>query len=103
MAAAFVTFHRLALREYQAAQRWYARRSLQALRRFQGAVDQAVERIASGPDQWPPFGKSYRWVRASKFPYVLYYRILDGNRVLIMAVAHSRRRPGYWRRRRSGS
>ncbi len=34
-----------------------------------------------------------------RFPYHLIYRI-DPDRVLILAVAHHRRRPGYWRARR---
>jgi toxin ParE1/3/4 len=99
MAAAFVTFHRLALKEYQAAQRWYARRSAGALHGFQDAVEEAVGRISAAPDQWPVCGRFYRWVRASKYPYILYYRILKRNHVLIVAVAHARRRPEYWKRR----
>jgi plasmid stabilization system protein ParE len=99
MAAATVLFHRLALREYQAAQQWYARRSAQALQRFQDAVDHAVQQIANAPDQWPTCGPHHRWVRTGRFPYILFYRILDPDHVLVVAVAHARRRPGYWRRR----
>jgi plasmid stabilization system protein ParE len=83
-----------------AAQRWYARRSLQALTRFQDAVEEAVERIASAPHRWPVFGRDYRSVRAGRFPYILYYRMIDPGRVLVVAVAHARRRPGYWSRRK---
>jgi plasmid stabilization system protein ParE len=97
--AAIVHFHRLALREYQVAQQWYARRSAQALQRFQEAVERAVERIALAPDRWPTFGRHHRWVRAGRYPYLLYYRILGPDRVLVVAVAHARRRLGYWLRR----
>ncbi|MHB9003921.1 MAG: type II toxin-antitoxin system RelE/ParE family toxin [Coriobacteriia bacterium] len=37
----------------------------------------------------------------AKFPYSLIYEI-DGDVVLILAVAHQRRRPHYWRERRAG-
>lgn len=35
-------------------------------------------------------------MRVRKFPYLLYYTMLDGAEVLIVAVAHAHRRPGYW-------
>lgn len=66
MAAATVIFHRLALYEYQAAQRWYARRSAQAVQRFQDAVEWVVEQMAQAPDRWPGFCKQHRWVRVSR-------------------------------------
>jgi len=34
-----------------------------------------------------------------KYPYALMYRV-SGKDVLILAVAHQRRRPGYWKVRR---
>jgi hypothetical protein len=40
-----------------------------------------------------------RWVRLRQFPYVIYYRI-DGDKPIVMAVAHGRRRLGYWLRRK---
>jgi hypothetical protein len=33
-----------------------------------------------------------------RFPFSLLYRVLEGN-VEIIAVAHGKRRPGYWRTR----
>jgi len=98
--ATLVIFHRLALREYQAAQRWYARRGGIALAQsFQDEIERAVQQIAHNPSQWPIAQGPYRWIRPRRFPYVLYYRTLDANHVLIVAVAHARRRPGYWLRR----
>jgi plasmid stabilization system protein ParE len=99
MAQALIRFHRLALREAQRAYRWYGRRSAQAARDFQDEVDRAVQRIAATPNRWPVYQRSDRFVRVRRFPYVLYYRIVDPTQVQIMAVAHARRRPGYWRRR----
>src|SRR5262245_43211695 len=95
-----VIFHRSALREYQDAYRWYARRSPHAAQRFMDAVGRAVQKIAGTPAQWPVYQGPYRWVRTQQFPYLLYYRILDPARELLVAVAHTRRRPGYWLRRR---
>jgi hypothetical protein len=48
------------------------------------------------------YHRHYRWVRTRRFPYILYYRLVDADEVLIVAVAHARRRPGYWLRRSRG-
>jgi plasmid stabilization system protein ParE len=100
MTRATVLFHRLARREYAKDLRWYARRSRRAALGFAAAVDEAVQRTATAPDQGAPYQGSSRWVRTRRYPYVLYYRIIDPARVLVMAVAHAGRRPGYWMRRR---
>jgi hypothetical protein len=41
----------------------------------------------------------FRWLMTKRFPFVLYYEIDGPLHVTIYAVAHARRRPGYWRRR----
>ncbi|HEY2411494.1 MAG TPA: hypothetical protein VGI40_04600, partial [Pirellulaceae bacterium] len=41
----------------------------------------------------------YRFHRTHTFPYVLYYLELEDH-VCIMAIAHEKRRPGYWMRRK---
>lgn len=43
--------------------------------------------------------EEYRRCRVRQFPYGVVYRI-EGERVIVLAVAHSSRRPGYWRERR---
>jgi plasmid stabilization system protein ParE len=99
MALAVPIFHRLASREFRDAYQHYARQSLKAARRFQDAVEHAIDEIAADPYRWPIFHQNYRWVKTKRFPYVLYFRILDPYHVLIVAVAHGKRRPGYWLRR----
>jgi plasmid stabilization system protein ParE len=95
-----VRFLRLALRELDAVRRRYMRRNPGRAQRFADAVDQAVQQIASNPFQWPVYRGPYRWVQTRRFPYILYYRILDPNTVRIHAVTHVGRRPGYWMRRK---
>jgi plasmid stabilization system protein ParE len=46
-----------------------------------------------------PLGKNFRRFRLRRFPFALIYRV-DGGRLRILAVAHGRRRPGYWSRRK---
>jgi len=99
MAGRIVVFHRLAAQEYRSATSWYRRKSPSAAERFRAAVDNAVERIAENPYRGTIFREPYRWIRTRRFPYVLYYEIDGPDRLLVYAVAHGRRRLGYWLRR----
>jgi toxin ParE1/3/4 len=94
-----VLFHPKAAKEYRLAQRWYVRRSLKAAQRFQQAIERVIERLETAAEQGTPFRANYHWMRARRFPYLLYYEIFSLNLVWVYAVAHGRRRSGYWLRR----
>jgi hypothetical protein len=94
-----VRFHRLAQREYQGARAWYEARRAGLGRDFTAAVDRAVGSIAAHPDRWSLYRDRFRWVRVRRFPYRLYYAIAGPDLVHVLAVAHVRRRAGYWIRR----
>jgi toxin ParE1/3/4 len=95
-----VIFHRLASREYREARDWYRVRSEQTSSRFRNAVAKAVNRIAADPIALPKLIGHYQYVRLHRFPYLLIIEQRQDDSVLIVAVAHTSRRPGYWRRRR---
>ena len=61
----------------------------------------AIERIRQFPDAWHPLGEGVRRCRLRRFPYGLIYHA-DETGVLLIAVAHTHRRPGYWRERLKG-
>ena len=94
-----VVFHRLAAKEYRSARDWYAARSVEVADRFRIAVDRATRRIATQRETLARLGRKYRWVRVSRFPYLLIFRERSPNVIMVVAVAHTSRRPGYWRRR----
>jgi ParE toxin of type II toxin-antitoxin system, parDE len=94
-----VRFHRLAAQEYRNARSWYERRREGLGFDFRAEVDRAIARVTSQPDRWPSFRERFRRVRLRRFPYALYCHIADPDLILVLAVAHSRRRPGYWLRR----
>ena len=95
-----IVFHRLAAKEYRSARDWYAARSVDVAERFRIAVDRATGRIATQREILARLGRKYRWVRVSRFPYVLIFRERSPDVVMVVAVAHPSRRPGYWRHRR---
>lgn len=96
-----IHFHRLASQDYLKALRRYARHSMIVAERFVTALDVAVAAIAANPHLWPRYEDRFRWIRLRKFPYVLYFENTDDQNVRILAVAHEKRRPGFWKRRRS--
>jgi len=95
-----VVFHRLAAREYRSALSWYRQRSPAAAERFRAEIDDVVERISKSPLEGAVFRGPFRWLRTRRFPYLLYYEIVDSTTIRVYAVAHGRRRLGYWIQRR---
>jgi toxin ParE1/3/4 len=53
-----------------------------------------VETPEAGTTQDPP----YRRMLCRRFPFAVVYRQV-GDELRILAVAHQRRRPGYWKKR----
>jgi toxin ParE1/3/4 len=94
-----VRFHRLAAQEYRQSRVWYERRREGLGLEFREEVDRAMERIVAHPERWPVFRDRFRRVRLRRFPYALYYHVVDTSNILILALAHHRRRPAYWIRR----
>jgi plasmid stabilization system protein ParE len=63
-------------------------------------LDDAMERISMHPDRWPRYLHGTRRLLARRFPFAVIYRV-TADRVLVVAIAHQKRRPGYWRQRDS--
>lgn len=94
-----VRFHRLAAQEFRHARKWYETRRTGLSDEFVAEVDRALERVTSHPDRWPVYRSRFRRVRLRRFPYSIFYSVEDGDAIIVLAVAHGRRRPDYWLRR----
>jgi plasmid stabilization system protein ParE len=90
--------HSQAQEEINEAFDWYFKRSREAAEGFLGEVGNCLSRIVSGPRLYPLFTKDTRRLVMRGFPYSVIFREKDET-ILIIAVAHAKRRPGYWRRR----
>lgn len=66
--------------------------------RFLRAVQRAEDRIRNGPLVFPILRDEIRKCPVRRFPFNLLFRV-DPDHVFVVAVAHQRRRPGYWLRR----
>src|SRR6266568_3901754 len=99
MPPAAVRFHPVAGQEAEAAYDWYpARKTRAAAHGFREELRHAVEAVAAHPWTWPRYGTRARRYVFPRFPFSLVYVRRD-DEVEIIAVAHGRRRPGYWRSR----
>lgn len=90
--------HPAALAEMAEAARFYEDRAPGLGREFFAEVvvviRSAVENPDAGMTQEPP----YRRMLCRRFPFAVVYRQVD-DELRILAVAHQRRRPGYWKER----
>ena len=82
------------------ARRWYAERNSQTAEAFLAELDHAQEQVAEHPDRWPVYLHGTRRYRFRRFPYLFVYHAKPG-RITVLAVAHAKRRPGYWKTRQS--
>src|SRR5438105_2102689 len=90
--------HPAALEEAEAATDWYAQRSRRAAERFLDELDRAIDQIARNPAQYAVHEFGTRRMVLRRFPFVIIFREAPAG-VEIIALAHGRRRPGYWRER----
>ena len=98
MSSRHIDIHPEAIAEAKAANLWYRERSASAAEAFLAELDLAVEAIAGNPEMWPRYVYGTRRYIFHRFPFYLVYRETAG-RLEIIAVAHGRRKPGYWKRR----
>jgi plasmid stabilization system protein ParE len=91
-------WHPAAVLDAEEARNWYAARSPLAARAFLRSLEAAIDAVAEAPARWPSASHGCRrYIFTNQFPFTLIYR--DADPVQIVAVAHQKRRPGYWRKR----
>ena len=91
-------FHPEALEEYDEAGHYYAKQQPGLDLRFIVCIEEAIELILEDPQRWRPFDEDVRRCLTRVFPYGILYTI-EPDYVLIVAVMHCSREPGYWRHR----
>lgn len=82
--------------------KWYHERSPISATAFAHTIDNAVSRIMENPTRHPLAEHKTRKFVLQLFPFNIFY-LLTGSEIVIVAVAHQRRRPGYWQGRLSNS
>jgi len=93
-----VEFHEAATVEFEAAFEWYFERSERAALRFAREVDRAIALIGNAPGRFPAGISGTRKFLLQGFPFAIVYRELPAA-IQVLAVAHGRKRPNYWKAR----
>jgi len=94
-----ILYQPAALEELRAAIIWYSevagQRQAEVLDR---EINAKLDLLKDHPLIGTPGVGGSRWMPLKRFPYTLHYRVL-GEAIDILAVAHQKRRPGYWLKR----
>ena len=98
-----LVLHPDAVAEATAAGDWYDERRPGLGADFAAEVDRALDLVLENPNTWPawpgtPVGLGVRRLLLPRVPFALAY-VLRGDEVVVLAVAHTSRRPSYWLRR----
>lgn len=91
-------YHPEAILEAIAAREWYSERSLEAAEGFWKALSNARNLVTRHPQLWGSYFHGTRCLKLRRYPYGLVYIERD-DKIVGVAVAHFKRKPGYWRNR----
>ena len=91
-------YHPATRREIKASHAWYVRQSVQAADGFYEELLPALDRVQEQPRLYPPHLYGTQRVVLDRYPFFIVYRELL-HEIQIVAVAHAKRRPGYWAKR----
>lgn len=89
---------REALEEMEATAKYYEALREGLGRAFLNEVRRTRQLISEGPSACRIERGEVRGHSVARFPYRIYYRARP-DEILIIAIAHRRRSPGYWRKR----
>jgi toxin ParE1/3/4 len=92
-------FHPEALNEYAEAVQYYMQQRKEIAQAFINAVEDSIYRIKESPSRWGIVDEDVRRCLTRKFPYGILYTV-EEDYILILAVMHCSREPGYWKERK---
>jgi toxin ParE1/3/4 len=92
-------FHPEALNEYAGAVQYYTEQRIEVAQAFINAIEDTVYQIRETPTRYAAIDEDVRQCMARKFPYGVLYTI-EQDYILILAVMHCSREPGYWKSRK---
>ena len=84
--------------EFEEAIAYYNRQRSGLGKEFSEEIEKTIERISTDPTSWEKVTKTIHRCRTRKYPYGLLYAV-QGEKIVIVAVMHLRRKPGYWKDR----
>ena len=67
---------------------------------FLNEFERQILKVASMPTRWMTIENDIRRSLMKRFPYVIYFRVLENDVLRVTAVKHQRRHPDYGRSRK---
>ncbi len=98
MAKIEIQYHPAAAEEVVRANNWYENIDPNVAQKFKRELDRAERLVSRSPAAWASYFHGTSGFRFRGFPFVMAY-ILREESIFVIALAHSRRRPGYWKKR----
>jgi toxin ParE1/3/4 len=92
-------FHPEALSEYREAVQYYAEQRIEVAQAFINTIEDAIYRIREFPNRYAVIEEDVHRCMVRRFPYGVLYTI-EQDYILILAVMHCSREPGYWKKRK---
>lgn len=93
-----IIVRRLAERDLEEAEDWYNGQQSGLGAEFRGVVSDLFERLVDSPRIYPRVHGDVHRAVLRRFPYLVYF-VIEGSRVVILAVLDSRRDPRVHRER----
>jgi len=95
-----IRFLSIAQREFVEAVEWYQSRNEKIAADFVNEYERAIHEIRHRPQQFAraaatPSPRDIWQVLMRRFPYAVYFE-LTVDEVVVLAVSHAAREPGYW-------
>lgn len=87
-----------AIKELSETALWYESKEAGLGTRFRDEISHVASRVKEDPLLWRERDGGYRRVNCPVFPYFIAY-IIRAEKIIIVAVGHGHRKPGYWKSR----
>ena len=94
-------FRRAARDDARSARDWYEERHPGLGAAFIQRLEACIAQIERNPKIGPVVDETTRRAQLRRFPYVVYYELLEDEDILVLAVWHGRRDPEPWKDRRA--
>jgi plasmid stabilization system protein ParE len=79
--------------------RWHEEQRAGLGAEFGQEADRALSLLVQTPESFQRVHREIRRTRLHRFPYAIYFRVLE-DEVVVLAVVHGRRHPRRWQSRR---
>ncbi len=96
-----IDLHPEAAAEAEDACSWYEAEAKGLGSAFVEELGRALALIRENPASWPAYVAATRRFLMHRFPFAVIYRT-RGLSIQVLAISHLKRRPGYWKSRKSG-